>query len=82
MELYKDILVHFLTEHYAKAPIPGFSESIKEIVEMKCYTALRQIRAIVQDESLDDSECFAKIEGIVQVLEALGSNGGFRHDFG
>lgn len=54
----------------------------EEIVEKKCYQALRAIRRILCDDSLSDRECFAKIEQIVCVFEALGSNGGARHDFG
>ena len=53
----------------------------KEIVEMKCYEALQKIKAVIEDDSLGDAECFEKIERIVCSLEAIGSNGGSRHDF-
>ena len=66
MDLYKDILAHLL-------PNPN------EIVEMKCFQALCKIKAILEDESLEDVDCFFKIEEIICALESLGSNGGLRH---
>lgn len=54
----------------------------KEIVEMECYKALQKIKAIIEDDSLEDTECFMKIEKIVCLFEQIGSNGGSRHDFG
>ena len=39
--------------------------------------ALRQIQ-----DTLSDETCFAKIEAIVGLLEALGLSCGSRHDFG
>lgn len=47
-----------------------------------CYQALEKIKAVVQDDSLSDGECFMRIEEIVCALEDLGSGGGPRHDFG
>ena len=44
--------------------------------------ALLQIQHILKDESLNDQECFYKIEEIVRVFERLGSGCGSRHDFG
>ena len=45
-------------------------------------TTLQKIKAIVDDDSLDDPSCFMKIEEVLSALEAIGSDGGFRHDFG
>ena len=44
--------------------------------------ALRQIQEILADDMLSDETCFAKIEAIVGLLEALGLSCGSRHDFG
>ena len=41
-----------------------------------------KIKAIIQDDSLEDKECVNKIEKIVCTLEEIGSSGGNRHDFG
>ena len=46
-----------------------------------CYNALKEIKRIIEDDTLEDSECFMKIEEIVKVLELYGSDGGSRHDF-
>ena len=43
---------------------------------------LCRIKEIIEDDTLDDPECFMKIEEIVCVLEEVGSSGGIRHDFG
>ena len=53
-----------------------------ELVEGECFQAIKKIKAILDDETLDDPECFYRIEKIVCVLEEIGSNGGSRHDFG
>ncbi len=49
-------------------------------MEQECYQALLKIKEIIEDESLNDAECFEKIEEIIRVLEFVGSNGGSRHD--
>ena len=40
-----------------------------------------KIKAVIEDDSLTDETCFAKIEEIVCILESVGSGGGSRHDF-
>ena len=55
---------------------------INEILELHSYQALQKIKAIINDDSLTDSECFMKIEEIINIFETLGSGGGTRHDFG
>ncbi|WP_207670651.1 MULTISPECIES: hypothetical protein [unclassified Clostridium] len=49
---------------------------------MRCLTALREIRSVLDDPALDDETCFQRIEKIVAIFEKLGSDGGMRHDFG
>ena len=46
------------------------------------YCALQKIKAIIQDDSLTDKECFCKIEAIVCLFGDLGIGCGNRHDFG
>lgn len=43
--------------------------------------ALLRIRDILADGGLSDEACFAKIEAVVSLLEALGVSCGGRHDF-
>ena len=83
MELYQEILRHILADEKIQASFPELTNSDStKIVELECYRALRKIKAILEDDSLEDSECFYRIEEIVCVLEELGSGGGSRHDFG
>ena len=44
--------------------------------------ALRNIQEILSDDTLDDPECFHRIEAIVSLLENMGLSCGGRHDFG
>ena len=53
-----------------------------ECLERECFTTLGKIRDILADDTLEDPECFDKIERIVCEMESLGLNCGGRHDFG
>lgn len=78
MELYHEILADLFTRC-------GYLDRLMDgtvIVQDRCYQALCQIKAVLEDDTLEDSECFQRIERIVEVFEQLGSNGGSRHDFG
>ena len=44
--------------------------------------ALRNIQKILADDTLDDPECFHRIEAIVSLLEDMGLSCGGRHDLG
>lgn len=82
MELYQEILRHMLAEGKIQVSFPELTNSDStKIVELECYRALRKIKAILEDDSLEDSECFYRIEEIVCVFEDLGSDCGSRHDF-
>lgn len=82
MELYKEILAHALAYEELQINIPALQLNATQIVEMECYKALQKIKAIIEDDSLEDRECFMKIEEIVHAFEEIGSTGGTRHDFG
>lgn len=70
MKLYQEILGNLNVE------IPT-----AELLELKCYGAIEQIKKVIEDERLSDANCFARIEEIVCILEELGTDGGSRHDF-
>ena len=53
-----------------------------ECLERECFAVLGKIRKILADDTLDDPECFERIEKIVCELESLGLDCGGRHDFG
>ncbi|MBR2013392.1 MAG: hypothetical protein IJ995_04175 [Clostridia bacterium] len=80
MELYKEILIKVLERHTANVEFPTLEIDAEKIVEQECYQALLKIKEIIENESLNDAECFEKIEEIIQTLEFVGSNGGNRHD--
>lgn len=84
MELYMDILTHLLQNQNAKVEVtfPNLKFSATEIVESAAYCTLAQIQNILADDTLDDEECFYKIEAIVREFERIGSGCGNRHDFG
>lgn len=70
-ELYKDIL-----EELAAIIIEKLRVDPADLIELASYRALQNIQAIVRDDSLDDAQCFYKIEKIICTLEDLGSDGG------
>lgn len=76
-ELYKDIL-----EELAAIIIEKLRIDPADLIELASYRALQNIQAIVRDDSLDDVQCYHRIEKIICTLEDLGSDGGGRHDFG
>lgn len=82
MELYQEILSDVLSKHEMQITFPDLQIDAETIVRLKCYQALERIKKILEDGSLEDAECFQKIEAIVAVFETLGSDGGNRHDFG
>jgi len=78
MELYKEILAQALAKKEAQVTFPDLTLDANKLVEQECYQALQKIKAIIEDDSLSDFMC---TEEIVRVLEAIGSDGGSRHDF-
>lgn len=82
MELYAQILSKVLESKEIQIVFPNFSINPAEIVEGESYRALQSIKAILEDDRLDDPACFQKIEAIISVFENLHSPVSFRHDFG
>lgn len=82
MELGIEILARFLAQQNAQITFSDLKLSASEILELQCYQTLRKIQEIVRDETLEDKECFERIERIICVFEQIGSDGGVRHDFG
>lgn len=54
--------------------------AMQALLRERCVQALAAIRRVL-DEDTPDETCFEKIEAIVRVYEALGADGGARHDF-
>ena len=60
----------------------SMSQETMDYVEKRCFVLLERIRQILADDTLDDPECFQRIEQIVCELERSGIDCGTRHDFG
>lgn len=55
-------------------------EAMLALLQERSCQALCAIRRVL-DEGTPDAECFSKIEEIVEIYEAIGTDGGARHDF-
>lgn len=55
----------------------------REVIEyaVRCGCTIDKIKAILQDTTIDDKECFWRIEEIVKAFEDMGFDAGGRHDF-
>ena len=84
MELYEEIILHALRNERAiiSVSFPDMKLNAQELVGATSYGALIGIQHILKDDSLNDEECFYKIEKIVRIFENMGSDCGNRHDFG
>ena len=80
MELWKDILNNKLKETGIKHISLGVDD-LKELLDTISYRTLEKIKDIIMDSSLEDEDCFMRIERIVRSFEELGSPCGSRHDF-
>ena len=77
MEIYEQQLMDKARELSKEA-----AKIASEIVNLECYKIILEIKAVIEDDSLDDPECFEKIEEIITVFEKHGLGCDFRHDFG
>ena len=77
MEIYEQQLMDKARELSKEA-----AKIASEIVNLECYKIILEIKAVIEDDSLDDPECFEKIEEIMTVFEKQGLGCDFRHDFG
>ena len=53
---------------------------IKTLLNERSVRALAEIHRVL-DEDTPDETCFEKIERVIKVYEAIGADGGARHDF-
>ena len=79
MEILQQMVVNMLSRGELGLSLPL---DFIDILNQRCVEILERIRRIVADDTLDDPECFHRIEQIVCVLEENGIDCGIRHDFG
>lgn len=83
MDFYESLLYNF-SEKLRAAVTPSDEEKqslLAELMNSAACRALEDIRKVLDDDRLDDPNCFWRIEEIVKIYESIGSNGGSRHDF-
>lgn len=81
MDFEGKLLAKLLMDRGAQVVIQGGEECLKRLMKERCVQTLKEIRNILDDDTLEDPECFRRIERIVEVYEALGADAGSRHDF-
>lgn len=81
MELIKELFIRFLQSGAVEFSISD-ENTFERVAEKECYIALEKIREIIRDDTLEDAECFDRIEKIVCLFEKMGIDCGDRHDFG
>ncbi len=81
MDLYKGILLSILQNKDIQVTFPNMEIEVQTMIELECYKALNKIKSILEDDRLNDEECFMKIDEIIYVFENLNSFNGSRHDF-
>lgn len=82
MDLLTQLFIKALEGQKVEVAFTNESFDLKESIESASVAALGRIREILKDTTLEDPECFKKIEAIVCEYEALGLDCGVRHDFG
>ena len=68
MELYKELIMHILSQGEIKIIFPDLNIDIANIVELEAYKVLNEIKEIIEDNTLDDPECFARIDAIIHAF--------------
>lgn len=83
MNFYESMINGFLVNIQAAAGIrkEDLERWSLELMNSAACQALEEIRRVLDDDRLDDQECFGRIEEIVKIYEKIGSNAGTRHDF-
>lgn len=61
MNLYQEILADILSREEICIEFPNLTNHASELVEMKSYQTLKQIKEIIEDDELKDPDCFQKL---------------------
>ena len=75
MDLGRSILERAFKENC----LPITQSDIEKLFEKECYRILDKIKAVLEDEYLDDKACFEKIEMLVCLFDEIGGGCGGRH---
>jgi len=82
-EFYAQILARVIIDAGAAVIVGGEDSDaiIGKMVQERCCEALKDIRDILDDDTLSDEACFGRIDRIVSIYETLGPGGGSRHSW-
>ena len=78
MELYEELWQDLCRKNKVHLTFPDLDVDLHTLTEQTCYCLLLKIQQVLQDDRLDDKECFEKI---VCLLNEHGISTGNRHDF-
>lgn len=76
MALYEELFADICAKNRVHLSFPD----LETLTEQTRYQLLLEIQKVIQDDSLDDPECFIRIEKIVTLFERHGLSAGSRHD--
>ena len=72
MTLYEELLWNCLQNAPVEVTFPNLSIHPNELIEMKCFQAIEEIRDILEDKKLTDQECAMQIRYIIYTMEEAG----------
>lgn len=67
MEFALKVLAKMLIDQGAQVTISCKEEALEQLMQDRCCQALREIRDVLADDTLEDPECFRRIERIVEI---------------
>lgn len=80
MELKREIIANYVGKLISDE-LCRMDIDFNNVVDTTSSIALTKKRDIVLDDTLDDPECFHRIEEIISILDEAGIDYGIRHDF-
>ena len=70
--LSKELLARAVGEYVVNHLDALVQEALADLAERQAVTVLRQVKAVLDDESLDDAGCALRIDAIVQAFYDAG----------
>ena len=70
--LSKELLARAIGEYVVDHLDALVQEALADLAERQAVAALRRIKAVLDDESLDDAGCALRIDAIVQTFHEAG----------
>ena len=78
---YKELLIGLLQKKAVEVRFPDLNMDIDALADLESCKALKKIRDILNDRTMDDPECFDAIERVIVEFETMCFSL-YRHDFG